>query len=137
MRLLINNLKYLVITFLLLQTSMVTAQELVRNTGIKKTVLKEGKGEMPKEGQEVKVKVEGKLEDGSIFDSGVMTFGIGDKDMIKGFNEVVPTMKAGEKAEVTIPASYGYGEKGVQEDGEYIIPPNATLIFEIQLIKVY
>lgn len=112
------------------------SQEIVTDKGINKEILKEGKGEKPTTGNTVKVSIEGKLQNGDIFESGTMSFEIGDPDMIAGFNEVLPSMRKGEKAKVTLPPAMGYGEKGVIQDGEIIIPPNATLIFEIQLLSI-
>ena len=130
-------MKNLLLLFSIFSLSIVSfSQELVKDNGITKEVLKEGKGEVAKEGQSVKIKLEGKLENGDIFESGVMSFEIGDKQMIPGFNEVLPTMKKGEKAKVILPPAMGYGEKGMMSDGEYLIPPNATLIFEIFLISI-
>jgi len=130
-------LKSILFISLILICQIGFAQEIVKDTGISKKILKEGKGETAKKGQTVKVEISGWLENGEEFEpGGVLSFKIGDKNMIQGFNEVLPSMKKGEKAEVTIPATMGYGEKGVMEKGEYIVPPNATLIFEIKLLSI-
>jgi peptidylprolyl isomerase len=106
-------------------------------SGLKYAVLTEGKGDPVKKGQKATLHYSGWLEDGKKFDSSIdrgrpMTFPVGDERMIKGFNEGVEGMKAGEKRQVIIPAKLGYGAEGRPP----VIPANATLIFEIQLIKV-
>lgn len=132
----VRSLKCLMFSIVFLISILGFSQETVRDNGITKEVLKEGKGELAKKGQTVKIKIEGKLTNGEVFEAGVMSFEIGDVQMIPGFNEVLPTMKKGERAKVTLPPTMGYGEKGITEDGEVIIPPNATLIFEITLISI-
>ena len=132
-----RNIKYIVISIFCIIISITgNSQEIVKDNGITKEILKEGKGEKAKVGQTVKIKIEGKLTNGEVFETGVMSFEIGDKQMIPGFNEVLPTMKKSEKAKVTLPPAMGYGEKGITEDGEVIIPSNATLIFEIFVISI-
>jgi len=130
------SIKFFLITTILMISLTGFSQEIVKDNGIQKEILKEGKGELAKVGQTVKIKIEGTLIDGEVFEAGVMSFKIGDKQMIPGFNEVLPTMKKGEKAKVTLPAIMGYGDKGITEDGEIIIPPNSVLIFEIFVISI-
>lgn len=130
------NLKSIILISILTISLTGYTQETVKDIGIKKEILKEGKGDIAKIGQTVKIKIEGTLSNGEIFEAGVMSFQIGDKQMIPGFNEVLPTMKKGEKAKVTLPFEMGYGEKGLIEDGDIIIPPKSVLIFEIFVISI-
>jgi FKBP-type peptidyl-prolyl cis-trans isomerase len=87
-------------------------------------------------GKTVSVYYTGKLEDGTVFDSNVgktpMSFPVGAGQMIPGFDQGVQGMKVGGKRTITIPPSLGYGEQGYGG----VIPPNATLIFEVELADV-
>lgn len=95
-----------------------------------------GSGELPKEGDVVKVNYVGKLEaDGKVFDStdgrAPFAFKIGAGKVIKGWDEGLSTMRVGGKRTLLIPAELGYGE-----DGAGAIPPNATLRFECELVAL-
>ena len=97
-----------------------------------------GQGTAPKAGQTVVVHYTGWLLDGTKFDSSVdrgqpFTFQIGVGRVIKGWDEGVMTMKVGGKRRLIIPPQLGYGERGT---GNGLIPPNATLIFDVELIDV-
>ena len=99
-------------------------------------VLKEGTGEEAKNNDKVTVHYTGTLENGTKFDSSldrgdpfVFTLGVGD--VIKGWDQGVLGMKVGEKRKLTIPSELGYGTRGAGS-----IPPNATLIFEVELLEV-
>ena len=96
-----------------------------------------GTGESPKPGQTVKVHYTGTLEDGTKFESSLdrgepLTFRIGTSAVIKGWDEGIMTMKVGGKRKLIIPPKLGYGAAG---NGP-TIPPNAKLIFEIELLNV-
>lgn len=106
-------------------------------TGLKYAILTEGKGEKAKDGQQVSVHYTGWLEsNGQKFDSSVdrgqpFEFKLGAGQAIKGWDEGVKGMKVGEKRQLVIPAHLGYGPRGAGN----VIPPNATLIFDVELLK--
>ena len=107
------------------------------HTGLKYEDFIIGTGNYPKVGDKVIVHYTGKLLDGTIFDSSVernqpFEFPLGMGRVIKGWDEGLSSMKIGGKRILTIPPELGYGERGA--GGR--IPPNATLIFEIELIDI-
>ena len=103
--------------------------------GVKKKILNEGSGSLPENGNEVHVNYVGRNSDNKIFDQTKdkpFTFKIGDGKVIKGWDLGVKTMKVGEKAEFILSPDYAYGNKKVSD----LIPENATLTFEIELLKI-
>ncbi|MEA5571684.1 FKBP-type peptidyl-prolyl cis-trans isomerase [Calothrix sp. UHCC 0171] len=106
-------------------------------SGLKYIDIEEGTGDSPTTGQKVTVHYIGTLEDGTEFDSSVgrnrpFDFKIGVGQVIKGWDEGVGTMKVGGKRRLIIPAELGYGSRGAGG----VIPPNATLIFDVELLKI-
>jgi peptidyl-prolyl cis-trans isomerase A (cyclophilin A) len=104
------------------------------DSGLKYVVEAEGAGDSPKVGDMVKVHYTGKLLDGTKFDSSVdrgapIDFPVGQGRVIKGWDEALLSMKKGEKRVLIIPANLGYGPSGRGP-----IPPNATMVFDVELI---
>jgi FKBP-type peptidyl-prolyl cis-trans isomerase len=105
-------------------------------TKLQKTDLIVGKGKTAKTGDHVVVNYRGMLTNGTVFDESYkrgqpFDFTLGG-DVIKGWNEGIVGMKEGGKRKLVIPPDLGYGARGAGD----AIPPNATLIFEVELIKV-
>jgi len=112
-------------------------QEVTTPSGLKYTDTKVGTGAEAKAGQTVSVHYTGTLTDGKKFDSSKdrgqpFNFPLGAGRVIKGWDEGVAGMKVGGKRKLFIPAKVGYGEEGAGDD----IPPNADLVFEVELLDV-
>lgn len=106
-------------------------------SGLKYIDLVVGKGASPVKGKQVKVHYTGTLENGKKFDSSVdrnepFVFVIGVGQVIPGWDEGVMSMKVGGKRKLIIPAKLGYGAAGAGG----VIPPNATLLFDVELLDV-
>ncbi|MCC8071709.1 MAG: FKBP-type peptidyl-prolyl cis-trans isomerase [Bacteroidales bacterium] len=104
-------------------------------SGLQYEIIKEGEGPQPERGDQVVVHYTGKLIDGTVFDSSVergepATFGV--TQVIPGWVEALQLMKAGSKWRLHIPSNLAYGPNGAGG----MIGPNATLIFDVELIKV-
>ena len=106
-------------------------------SGLQYEVIQEGNGATPETGQTVVVHYTGTLEDGTKFDSSrdrnkPFNFTIGIGQVIKGWDEGVGSMKVGERRMLKIPSDLGYGPRGAGG----VIPPNATLIFDVELLDI-
>jgi peptidylprolyl isomerase len=107
------------------------------STGLAYVELAPGSGPSPVAGKQVKVHYTGWLENGTKFDSSVdrgepFIFIIGAGQVIPGWDEGIMSMKVGGKRKLIIPSQLGYGSAGAGG----VIPPNATLIFEVELLDV-
>jgi FKBP-type peptidyl-prolyl cis-trans isomerase len=113
------------------------APSIANATNLQKTDLVVGKGKTAKTGDHVVVNYRGMLTNGTVFDESYkrgqpFDFTLGGGQVIKGWDEGIVGMKEGGKRKLVIPPDMGYGEQGSPPT----IPPNATLIFEVELIKV-
>ena len=96
-----------------------------------------GTGDLAESGKSVSVHYTGKLEDGTVFDSShkrgtPITFTLGMGQVIKGWDEGIAGLRVGGKRTLTIPSDMGYGAQGSGK----LIPPHATLIFDVELMDV-
>jgi len=114
-----------------------TMAEKMTDSGLKYEELAEGDGAVAQAGQRVSVHYTGWLTDGTQFDSSVarndpFQFALGKGMVIRGWDEGVAGMKVGGKRKLTIPPQLGYGAQGAGG----VIPPNATLVFEVELLDI-
>lgn len=108
----------------------------IQNQELKIEILREGTGKGAKNGDTVTVHYTGTLTDGTKFDSSLdrgqpFSFQLGSGVVIQGWDRGLLGMKTGEKRRLTIPPSLGYGKRGAGA----VIPSNATLIFEVEMLK--
>lgn len=104
-------------------------------SGLQYEVLKSGNGRQPKATNQVRCHYEGRLVDGTLFDSSIQrgepaVFGV--NQVIQGWVEALQLMREGDKWKLFIPYQLGYGEQGASN----AIPPYSTLVFEVELLKV-
>jgi peptidylprolyl isomerase len=115
----------------------VSGETVTTDSGLQYIDIEEGTGDTPQGGQTVVAHYTGWLEDGTKFDSSVdrgtpLTFTLGVGQVIAGWDEGLATMKVGGQRRLIIPPDLGYGETGAGAT----IPPNATLIFDVELLEI-
>ena len=106
-------------------------------SGLEYIEVEVGTGAQAVAGKTVAVHYTGKFQDGKVFDSSIprgepIEFQLGKGKVIKGWDEGITLMKVGGKAQLIIPPDLGYGERGAGG----VIPPNATLVFDVELVSV-
>ena len=106
-------------------------------SGLEYIEIEAGTGAQAEAGKTVSVHYTGKFQDGKVFDSSIsrgepITFPLGQGRVIKGWDEGIVLMKVGDKAQLIIPPELAYGERGAGG----VIPPNATLVFDVELVAV-
>ena len=109
----------------------------ITDSGLKIEELSMGAGDVADKGNQVRVHYTGWLTDGTKFDSSVdrkqpFDFTLGQGMVIQGWDEGVAGMQVGGKRKLTIPPQLGYGAQGAGG----VIPPNATLVFEVELLAI-
>ena len=107
------------------------------STGLQFIEVEAGSGPAPQPGDVVSVHYTGMLTDGTVFDSSresnqPIQFPLGEGRVIPGWDEGIAMMREGGKARLVIPPDLGYGEQGAGG----VIPPNATLVFDVELVDV-
>ena len=116
---------------------MLPGKEVNKDSGLRMIEHIKGDGEKPNSGDLVAVHYTGLLETGQKFDSShdrgaPFKFNVGVGKVIKGWDEAILDMNVGSKRTLIIPPDLGYGERGAGR----VIPPNATLVFEVELVKI-
>jgi len=110
---------------------------MITTSGLEYIEVEAGTGAQAVAGKTVAVHYTGKLQNGKVFDSSIsrgepIEFPLGKGRVIKGWDEGIALMKVGGKAQLIIPPDLGYGERGAGG----VIPPNATLVFDVELVSV-
>ncbi len=113
-------------------------REVIMPDGLKYVDLVVGTGQLAEPGMNVSVHYTGWLTDGTKFDSSLdagrpFTFKLGEGQVIRGWDEGVAGMRVGGKRKLTIPSELGYGRRGAAGG---VIPPDATLVFDVELLAV-
>ncbi len=123
------------------ETKTMQPEKITTATGLTIETLAAGEGDAAKAGDTVVVNYTGRLENGTTFDSNVdpkfnhvepFAFKLGENRVIAGWEQGVLGMKVGEKRRLTIPSDLGYGSRGAGA----LIPPNATLVFEVEVTDI-
>lgn len=128
-----------IISFLFLALLLISCErnQFATKSGVHVHVIKKGTGASPKQGQIVTVHYTGWLTDSTKFDSSrdrgkPFTYQFGVGQVIQGWDDGVATMRVGGISRFIIPPELGYGRQGVGES----IPPNSTLVFEVELLGI-
>ncbi|MCC7527472.1 MAG: FKBP-type peptidyl-prolyl cis-trans isomerase [Candidatus Melainabacteria bacterium] len=119
------------------KNKLAQAQGVTTPSGLRYNDVVVGNGPAPRQGQRVSVHYTGWLTNGSKFDSSrdrgqPFQFTLGRGEVIKGWDEGVASMKVGGRRKLTIPSDLGYGPRGMPP----VIPPNATLVFDVELLGI-
>jgi len=106
-------------------------------SGLRFKIIQKGEGAKPEKGQTVAVHYKGMFSDGGVFDDSYkrgapIEFPIGQGNVIPGWDEGIMLLNKGDKARFVIPSNLAYGEQGAGG----VIPPNATLVFDVELMEV-
>ena len=106
-------------------------------SGLRYQIIQQGEGQKAEKGRQVSVHYKGQLTDGTVFDSSYkrnqpIDFPLGVGQVIPGWDEGISLLKVGDKARFIIPSDLAYGSRGAGG----VIPPNATLIFDVELVNV-
>lgn len=112
-----------------------TGRPTVTASGLRRWTLEEGTGAVAASGMTVSVHYVGRLEDGTVFDHSYgrgapLTFQLGAGQVIPGWDEGLTGMKVGGRRKLVIPPAIAYGDRGAGG----VIPPNATLVFQVTLV---
>jgi FKBP-type peptidyl-prolyl cis-trans isomerase len=115
----------------------VTGKATTTTSGLEYWEIKKGSGKLAQKGKKVSVHYTGWLTDGKEFDSSrdagePIQFNLGTGEVIKGWDEGIAGMKVGGRRQLRIPPALGYGARGFGSS----IPPNATLVFDVELMGV-
>ncbi|MFO7445911.1 MAG: FKBP-type peptidyl-prolyl cis-trans isomerase, partial [Ignavibacteriaceae bacterium] len=132
-----KNIFFLLIVILSVVSLKAQSDTLVTGSGLKYIILKEGNGIKAEPNKAVEVHYTGRLMDGKVFDSSrernmPLEFVLGAGQVIKGWDEGIALMNVGDQYKLIIPSGLAYGEKGAGD----AIPPNAALIFDVELLSV-
>ncbi len=103
-------------------------------SGLQYLIVKEGTGDRPAPGDEVTINYTGLLMDGTVFqesDEESLIFKLGSGNVLKGIDEGVQLISPGGRIRLIIPPALAYGERGAGK-----VPPNSTIVFDIELLKV-
>ncbi|MCS6824861.1 MAG: FKBP-type peptidyl-prolyl cis-trans isomerase [Cytophagaceae bacterium] len=128
---------------LLIELTQAQSDTVETSSGLKYYKIKSTSGTPAKPGSKVKVAYIGRFTNGEVFQSTekdeYFIFKIGDPQIIKGWNEGFQLLRQGEKAVFIIPPWLAYGAKGAPDptgEKQYIVPPNTTIIFEVELLEI-